>query len=234
MQTREGQKVPSVVFRTRQDSDWRDVSSEEIFGGKTVAVFSLPGAFTPTCSSSHVPRYSQLAAEFAKHGVDEIVCVSVNDAFVMSEWQRSQNADNITFLLLSAFRVLDYDSVMPHPALEGLRFKVEASGGAKVQGRVRLMAAVNMLAFYYLDEPPERGLKPFVEAGIGVVYTDFRVEGQGLKVNFNPQAGFGLELPPSLGGEYFLTFRVHHISNGGLDDENRGINSVAFVIGKYF
>ena len=98
MENREGQKVPQVTFRTRVDNDWRDVSSDEVFGGKTVAVFSLPGAFTPTCSSSHVPRYDQLADTLRKHGVDEIVCISVNDAFVMNEWKVDQKAENVTFL----------------------------------------------------------------------------------------------------------------------------------------
>jgi len=95
---REGQRIPAVTFRTRTGSDWKDVTSAEIFGGKTVIVFSLPGAFTPTCSSSHVPRYNQLAPTFSKLGVDEIVCVSVNDAFVMNEWKKSQDAENITFI----------------------------------------------------------------------------------------------------------------------------------------
>ena len=94
----EGKAVPQVTFRTRRDHEWVNVSSDEIFKGKTVIVFSLPGAFTPTCSSTHVPRYNQLAPTFRKHGVDEIVCISVNDAFVMNEWKRDQHADNLTFL----------------------------------------------------------------------------------------------------------------------------------------
>ena len=97
-ENKEGQKVPAVTFRTRTDSEWRDISSEEIFNGRTVAVFSLPGAFTPTCSSSHVPRFDQLADTFRAHGVDEIICISVNDAFVMNEWRESQAAENVTFL----------------------------------------------------------------------------------------------------------------------------------------
>jgi len=63
-----------------------------------VVVFALPGAFTPTCSSTHVPRYNQLAPAMREHGVDEVVCVSVNDAFVMNEWQAGQQAFNVTFL----------------------------------------------------------------------------------------------------------------------------------------
>ena len=96
--SREGQSVPSVTFKTRADQEWIDVSTTDIFADKTVVVFSLPGAFTPTCSSTHVPRYNQLADTFKQHGVDEIVCVSVNDAFVMNQWQEEQNADKLRFL----------------------------------------------------------------------------------------------------------------------------------------
>lgn len=94
----EGQRVPQVTFRTRQDGQWKDVTTSQLFDGRTVVLFSLPGAYTPTCSSTHVPRYNELAATFRKAGVDDIVCVSVNDGFVMSEWQKDQNAPNITFI----------------------------------------------------------------------------------------------------------------------------------------
>ncbi|MCG7657671.1 glutathione peroxidase [Wielerella bovis] len=91
----EGQNVPSVVFHTRQDDAWVDVSTDDLFKGKKVAVFSLPGAFTPTCSSTHLPRYNELAAEFKKRGVDSIICISVNDTFVMNAWLADQEAENI-------------------------------------------------------------------------------------------------------------------------------------------
>ena len=94
----EGQKVPEVTFRTRQDGQWKDVTSSELFKGKKVALFALPGAFTPTCSSSHVPRYNELLPAFKARGVDSVVCLSVNDAFVMSEWAANQHAENITFI----------------------------------------------------------------------------------------------------------------------------------------
>ena len=94
----EGQRVPDVTFRTRQDGQWRNVTTAEIFKGRTVVVFALPGAYTPTCSTTHLPRYNELAATFSKLGVDDIVCLSVNDGFVMSEWQKDQNAPNITFI----------------------------------------------------------------------------------------------------------------------------------------
>jgi peroxiredoxin len=69
-----------------------------VFKGRTVSCSRLPGAYTPTCSSTHLPRYNELAPTFRKLGVDEIVCLSVNDAFVMSEWQKDQNAPNVTFI----------------------------------------------------------------------------------------------------------------------------------------
>jgi glutaredoxin-like protein len=98
LQDRTGQNVPNVTFRTRQGHEWVDVTTDEVFKGKTVVVFSLPGAFTPTCSSTHVPRYNQLAATLKAHGVDDIVCMSVNDSFVMNAWQEAENAWNIRFV----------------------------------------------------------------------------------------------------------------------------------------
>jgi glutaredoxin-like protein len=98
LQSFEGQRVPQATFRTRQDGRWVDVTTDRIFKGRTVIVFALPGAYTPTCSTTHLPRYNELAATFSRLGVDEIVCLSVNDGFVMSEWQKDQNAPNITFI----------------------------------------------------------------------------------------------------------------------------------------
>jgi peroxiredoxin len=99
--------VPHVVFKTRVRDEsiggpnpyrWQDLNTQDIFGGKRVVVFSLPGAFTPTCSTSHLPRYEELYAEFKALGVDKVVCISVNDAFVMFQWGKAQNAENV-FLL---------------------------------------------------------------------------------------------------------------------------------------
>lgn len=95
---KEGQRVPDVTFKTRQGDDWVEVSSSDIFANKTVVLFALPGAFTPTCSSTHLPRYNELAPVFKEEGVDSIVCLSVNDTFVMNSWSGDQNADNIVFI----------------------------------------------------------------------------------------------------------------------------------------
>jgi len=100
-------RVPSVVFKTRVRNDalggpnpfeWKDLSSDEVFAGKRVVLFSLPGAFTPTCSTSHLPRYEELHEEFKALGVDQVVCLSVNDAFVMYQWGKGQGANHV-FLL---------------------------------------------------------------------------------------------------------------------------------------
>ena len=98
LENREGQTVPEVKFRVRRDHTWLELSTDDVFSGKTVVIFSLPGAFTPTCSSTHVPRYNQLAPVLKQHGVDEVICISVNDAFVMNEWGNAQKASNVTFM----------------------------------------------------------------------------------------------------------------------------------------
>ncbi|WP_428095886.1 glutathione peroxidase [Candidatus Thioglobus sp.] len=93
-----GENIPSITFKTQKDNQWHDVNTDDIFNNKTVIVFSLPGAYTPTYSSSHLPRFNELAPVFKDNGVDEIVCISVNDTFVMNEWKKDQEAENITML----------------------------------------------------------------------------------------------------------------------------------------
>lgn len=101
------QKVPNVVFKTRVRDDsvedpnpyrWQDTTTQDLFSGKRVIVFSLPGAFTPTCSTSHLPRYEALYDEFQTYGIDAIICISVNDAFVMFQWGKNMGAERV-FLL---------------------------------------------------------------------------------------------------------------------------------------
>jgi glutathione-dependent peroxiredoxin len=92
------QHVPTATFKTRKNGAWADVTTAQLFDGKTVAVFALPGAYTPTCSSTHLPRFNELANTFKAHGVDDVVCISVNDCFVMDEWGASQEAENITLI----------------------------------------------------------------------------------------------------------------------------------------
>jgi len=100
-------KVPNVVFKTRVRDEsvegpnpfrWQDVSSDDIFAGKKVIVFALPGAFTPTCSNTHLPGFENNYDEFKALGVDEIYCLSVNDAFTMFQWGKHQGVENVKLL----------------------------------------------------------------------------------------------------------------------------------------
>lgn len=98
LENKEGHKIPDVVFHTRSEGDWKDVTSDELFKGKKVIVFSLPGAFTPTCSSSHLPRFEELTPQFQELGIDAVICIAVNDAFVMEAWGRTQNVSHIMLI----------------------------------------------------------------------------------------------------------------------------------------
>lgn len=101
------QQVPQIVFKTRVRDEsvdgpnpfrWQDVSTNDIFAGKKVVVFALPGAFTPTCSSTHLPGYEKHYQEFRDAGIDEIYCLSVNDAFTMFQWGKHQGVENVKLL----------------------------------------------------------------------------------------------------------------------------------------
>ena len=101
------QQVPQIVFKTRVRDEsiddpnpfrWQDVSTDDIFAGKKVIVFALPGAFTPTCSSTHLPGYEKHYQEFRGAGIDEIYCLSVNDAFTMFQWGKHQGVENVKLL----------------------------------------------------------------------------------------------------------------------------------------
>ena len=97
-------KVPDVTFKTRVRDEsiggdnpyrWQDVSTNELFSGKRVILFSLPGAFTPTCSTYQLPDFERLYSEFQAKGIDEIYCISVNDSFVMNQWAKQQELKNV-------------------------------------------------------------------------------------------------------------------------------------------
>ena len=99
--------VPNVTFKTRVRDEavegpnpfrWQDVTSEEIFSGRKVVVFALPGAFTPTCSSTHLPGFEEKYDELKNLGVDEVYCLSVNDAFTMFQWGKHQGVEKVKLL----------------------------------------------------------------------------------------------------------------------------------------
>ncbi|MCF3594322.1 peroxiredoxin [Rhodobacteraceae bacterium LMO-12] len=99
-----GTRIPDVTFKTRVRDEsvggpnpfrWQDMTSDDFFKGKRVILFSLPGAFTPTCSTYQLPGFEKNAEEFAKLGIDDIYCMSVNDSFVMNKWAESQALKNV-------------------------------------------------------------------------------------------------------------------------------------------
>ena len=100
-------QVPQITFKTRVRDEsvegpnpfrWQDLSSDDIFAGKKVVVFALPGAFTPTCSSTHLPGYEENYQAFKDAGIDEVYCLSVNDAFTMFQWGIHQGVENVKLL----------------------------------------------------------------------------------------------------------------------------------------
>jgi peroxiredoxin len=100
-------QVPQITFKTRVRDEsvegsnpfrWQDVTSDDIFAGKKVVVFALPGAFTPTCSSTHLPGYEEHYQALRDEGVDEVYCLSINDAFTMFQWGRQQCVENVKML----------------------------------------------------------------------------------------------------------------------------------------
>ena len=93
-----GEKLPEVSFSLRKAGQASNPTTSELFAGKKVVVFAVPGAFTPTCSEAHLPGYITLADKLQAKGVDDIICLSVNDAFVMAAWGDTQNAEAITML----------------------------------------------------------------------------------------------------------------------------------------
>jgi len=98
LQDKTGTKIPHVEFQTRDGHEWKVKTTDDYFKGKKVVLFALPGAFTPTCSSTHLPRYNELFETFKQNDVDDIICLSVNDSFIMNQWQQDQQAHNITML----------------------------------------------------------------------------------------------------------------------------------------
>jgi len=100
-------QVPPAVFHTRVRNpnaegsnpfEWKDLTTEDIFAGKKIVLFALPGAFTPACSESHLPGYERLHDSLVEQGIDRVICLSVNDAFVMFQWAKSQNIEKVFML----------------------------------------------------------------------------------------------------------------------------------------
>jgi len=94
-----GDKLPDATFRVMKDGKPADLTTADLTKGKKVALFAVPGAFTPTCSARHLPGYKEKAADFRSKGVDTVACVSVNDVFVMNAWGKDQQVGDDVVML---------------------------------------------------------------------------------------------------------------------------------------
>ena len=145
----------------------------------------------------------------------------------------SYEPGGVDFCLLTGILLFDYDRVWSHQAApESLRFRVEYSLGAITEPVTRLMTSANMTAHFYYPGRSTGRVRPYLEGGIGIIYTDYKIEGQGWRFNFNPLFGVGLEFGPD--PALFVEARIHHLSNANLDEDNTGINSVQIMFGRYF
>ena len=141
--------------------------------------------------------------------------------------------NDIGFIQANGYVMFDYDKIWPHKAPENLRFKLEFSLGSTTTPDNWPMGSAAMMALYYLDFMDSEVVRPYIEGGIGLIYTGFRVEGQGSRLNFNPRAGFGFEFP--IGKEsLFTALRWDHLSNAYLNSDNTSVDSVIFMFGAYF
>ena len=153
-----GDKLPNVTLTLATAEGPKPVQSEEFFKGKTVALFAVPGAFTPTCSAKHLPGFKQLAPDLKAKGVDEIACLSVNDAFVMGAWARDQGVPAGLRMLADgngAFTRalgLELDATPFGMGLRAKRFALVADDGVVTQLHVEAPGEFKVSAAEYVLE----------------------------------------------------------------------------------
>ena len=152
-----GDRIPSTTFMKATPEGPQPVSSEEYFSGRRIALFSVPGAFTPTCSVKHLPGFVEKADELKARGVDEIACTAVNDAFVLGAWGQSAGADQVTMLsdgngeFASAIG-LTMDGSKYGMGTRGQRFSMVVNDGVVEQLNVEEPGAFNVSSADYMLE----------------------------------------------------------------------------------
>jgi peroxiredoxin len=130
-----GDKIPSAKLKTMTAEGPKDISTDEIFNGKKVVLFAVPGAFTPTCSAKHLPGFVEKAGDIKGKGVDTIACLAVNDAFVMGAWGKAQNTGDKVLMLAdgaAAFTKqlgLDLDLTGPGMGVRSKRYAMLVDNG---------------------------------------------------------------------------------------------------------
>lgn len=142
-----GDKVPAVDLQHMADSGVETINSEDLFGGKKVALFALPGAYTPTCSASHLPGYVVASDELFAKGIDLIVCLSVNDAFVMDAWGKQHNADDRVMMIA--------DGSAHFTRAIGLELDLDAAGMGIRSQRYAMVINDNVVEVLNIEAPKQ-------------------------------------------------------------------------------
>ena len=142
--------------------------------------------------------------------------------------------NDIGFLLLNGFVLFDRERLCGYRIPECLRLKVEGNIGSTITPYKKIMASTNLLVLIYFTESSLKTFRPYVEGGIGAIYTDFQVEGEGLRFNFEPLFGIGTEIKTASGAVYLISSRIQHFSNGSLNRNNVGVDSLCLLFGKIF
>ncbi|UTW46220.1 peroxiredoxin [bacterium SCSIO 12696] len=138
-----GEKIPSVTLKVMGEERPVDITTDEIFSGKKVVLFALPGAFTPTCSAAHLPGFVVNLDAIKAKGVDTVVCMSVNDAFVMDAWGKAQNAEHLMMLA---------DGNCEFSKALGLEREASAAGMGMRSKRFALIANDGVVELLNIDE----------------------------------------------------------------------------------
>ncbi len=143
---------------------------------------------------------------------------------------------NISSVLVSSAAIYDQGYLWDRVKSTNTAFKLEAVAGSMLRPDVRAVASLNMMSLYYPQLPAAAaaGFRLYLEAGIGVIYTDYRVERQAYRFNFNPQLGIGTEIRSEGDSSFFVAMRLHHISNGHSNRDNQGVNSLLLQLGTFF
>jgi peroxiredoxin len=146
MRIKVGERIPEMTLSTMTDDGPAPISTGDLFKGKKVVLFSVPGAFTPTCSAKHLPGYIENADDLLSRGVDTVVCMSVNDVFVMGAWGKSAGAKKIVMLA---------DGNGDFAVALGLELDVSAFGMGQRSQRFALVAVDGIVQQLYIEEPGE-------------------------------------------------------------------------------
>jgi len=142
-----GDKIPAVDLQHMADGGIETINSEDLFGGKKVALFALPGAYTPTCSASHLPGYVVASDELFAKGIDLIVCLSVNDAFVMDAWGKQHNADDRVMMIA--------DGSAHFTRAVGLELDLDAAGMGIRSQRYAMVINDNLVEVLNVEVPKQ-------------------------------------------------------------------------------